>query len=217
MATNYPSTVPAAYTKHEDLQTAYYWGWRHGHGCAACNVPSIGDDIRKCADHMDLGDSDTVTAANIREYHLHLSHAGADNSRDFSPFEFTAHWLNDRPSDFEEREEGDDRPSSEAVWEAFEEGTADAIRADLAEYTDEDYGIEPEDLEDEQPEDLTGLDAIDLVNRLLDAYAAVDDLADMYMGSGDGTAADRATQRRSNLTYISVQNAVLALMKARNA
>jgi hypothetical protein len=55
------------------------------------------------------------------------------------------------------------------------------------------------------------------VNRLLDAYAAVDDLADMYMGSGDGTAADRATQRRSNLTYISVQNAVLALMKARNA
>jgi hypothetical protein len=250
MATDRPKTIPEAYKIHEDLTESYRMGWRHGHGCAACNVPSIGDKISRCIDWVGLGDE--VTAENIREYHEQLTHAGADNSRDFSPFEFTAHWLNDRPSNFDAREEGDDRPTRESCWEAFEEGTADAIRADLATYSDADYGIgdeEPdqdedeedaadflvkalmalpdpddkqtdqdeEDDQDEEPEDLTGLDPIALINRLLDAYAAIDDIADMYMGSGDGTAEDRARQRRSNLTYISVQNAVLALMKDRDA
>lgn len=213
MATNFPKSIPEAYAKHEDLTKAYTLGWSHGHGIACHNVPSIGDDVRKCVDHMGIGD--TVTAENIRDYHLHLCHAAADNSRDFSPFEFTAHHFNSYPS---EPEEDDDTPTSEEMWEAFETGTADAIAADLSEYDDEAYGIEPDqDEEDEEPEDLTGLDPIALLHRLLDAYAVVDDLADMYMGSGDGTAADRATQRRSNLTYISVQNAVLTLMKDRDA
>lgn len=213
MTTNRPKTIPEAYKAHEDLEQAYSLGWRHGHGCAACNIPAIGDKISPCIDWVGLGDE--VDADNIREYHDVLAHAGADNSRQYSPFEFTAHEFNEHPSEYSIREDGDDTPSAEACWEAFEEGTTDAIRAELAEFTSEDYGITPDEDEDEneQPEDLTGLDPIALINRLLDAYAAVDDLADMYMGSGDGTAEDRASQRRSNLTYISVQNAVLALMK----
>lgn len=143
MATNFPKTIPEAFTKHEDLQTAYYYGWRHGHGCAAANVPSIGDRINRSIDWEGLGD--TVDAENVREYHEVLAHAGADNSRDFSPFEFTAHWLNEHDSEYSEREEGDDAPSAEACWEAFEEGTADAIRAELSEYSNSDYGIEEDD------------------------------------------------------------------------
>ncbi len=38
-----------------------------------------------------------------------------------------------------------------AAWEAYEEGVADAIRDDLATYTDEDYGIVAEDSDDERP------------------------------------------------------------------
>lgn len=147
MAKSYPDSIPEAYTKHEDLEDSYRRGWNHGHGCAACNVPSIGDKISPCIDWVGLGD--TVDAENIREYHEVLAHAGADNSRDFSPFEFTAHWLNEHGSEYSEREDDDDdAPSAEACWEAFEEGTADAIRADLATYTDEDYGIEPDQDED---------------------------------------------------------------------
>jgi hypothetical protein len=149
MARNYPETVPAAYTRHDDLEDAYRRGWNHGHGIACHNVPSIGDDIRKCVDHMGIGD--TVDAENIRDYHLHLCHAAADNGRDYSPFEFTAHEFNDYPSDCDEWEEGDDRPSREDMWQAFEEGTADAIAADLATYSLSDYGIEDE--EPDQDED----------------------------------------------------------------
>jgi hypothetical protein len=140
MTTNYPSTIPEAYKAHEDLTEAYTLGWRHGHGCAACNVPSIGDRIDRSVDWVGCGG--TVDAENIKEYHELLSFAGADNSRDFSPFEFTAHWLNEHGSEYSEREEGGDTVSAEACWEAFEEGTADAIRAELSTFTGADYGIE---------------------------------------------------------------------------
>jgi hypothetical protein len=209
MANNYPETVPDAYKTHEDLESAYRKGWNHGHGIASHNVPTIGDRISPEVDYQGLGAR--VDAENIRDYHSLLCHAGADNSRQFSPFECTASEFNSHPA---EPEEDDDTPTSEECWEAFEAGTADAISADLAEYDDEAYGIEPEE-EEEEPEDLTGLDPIALVNRLLDAYAAIDDIADMYMGSGDGTAEDRATQRRSNLVYIAVQNAILTHPKTK--
>lgn len=207
---NYPTTIPKAFTKHEDLEDAYRRGWNHGHGIACHNVPTLGETY-----WLDGEGKLTADVENIREVHLHLCHAAADNSRCYSPFEFLAHEFNERPSEYEEREEGDDTPSREAMWYAFEEGTADAIAADLNEYDDEAYGIEPDQDEDEEPEDLTGLDAIDLVNRLLDAYSDIDEMLDNYMGSGDGTAEERARQRRSNLTYISVQNAVLALIQRR--
>lgn len=149
MAKSYPATVPEAYTKHPDLEDAYRSGWGHGHGIACHNVPSIGDRIDRSVDFDGLGD--TVTADNIRRYHQLLCFAGADNSRQYSPFEFMAHEFNDHPSEHDEREEGDDTPTSEEMWEAFEEGTSDAIFADLAEYDDESYGIEPDQDEDEGP------------------------------------------------------------------
>lgn len=118
MTKSYPDIIPEAFTKHENLEDAYRRGWNHGHGIACHHVPSVGDDIRKCADHMDLGD--TVTAENIRDYHLHLCHAAADYSRPSDPLE-----------DLEGNEED--------LWDAFEIGIADAIEADLSGYTDEDY------------------------------------------------------------------------------
>jgi hypothetical protein len=70
----------------------------------------------------------TVTAENIRDVHQSECYAAENNSRSYSPFEFTAH-------EFNESEE------SESLWSAFEAGTSDAISDELATYTDEQYGI----------------------------------------------------------------------------
>lgn len=129
---NYPQTIPAEYAEYEE---EYRQGWNHGHGLACHNVPRIGDRIDRSVDYVGCGA--TVTAENIREYHELLCFATEENSRCYSPFEFTAHDLNS----------ADDLDDDEAEWipgerwEAFDAGTADSIRADLAEYTDEDYGI----------------------------------------------------------------------------
>jgi hypothetical protein len=154
-----------------------------------------------------------VDAENIRDYHSLLCHAGADNSRQFSPFECTASEFNSHPA---EPEEDDDAPTSEAMWEAFEAGTADAISADLAEYDDEAYGIEPDEDEDEdEDEDLSCEDPIYLVHRLLDAYAEIDEMLDSFMGCAEPDPAERARQRRSNAVYNAVQNAILMHTKTK--
>jgi hypothetical protein len=128
--TNSPKSIPHPWQGDDLLTDAYKRGWYHGHGVACHNVPTIGDRINKAEDYIGLGDF--VTADNIREYHQVLTHAGADHSRDYSPFEFTAHEFNE--SEY-----------SEDLWEAFEAGTNDAIEDDLSSYTDEDYGIEQGD------------------------------------------------------------------------
>lgn len=102
---------------------AYARGWNHGQGLACHNVPSIGETI-----WCDALGRVTVDADNAREVHQALCYAAEENSRSYSPFEFTAH-------EFNESED------SEALWEAFELGISDAIEADLATYTDEDYGL----------------------------------------------------------------------------
>jgi hypothetical protein len=145
MATSIPSTIPHPYDKDDSLSRAYKLGWNHGHGIACHNVPTIGDRVDRCVDYVGVGRF--VTAENVREYHELLCHAAADNSRDFSPFEFTAHAFNN-PAEFTGLAEEDCEGVSEELWEAFEAGTADAIGADLSEYTDEDYGTEEE--EDEE-------------------------------------------------------------------
>ena len=117
---NYPETIPASYAQDAALRDAYSRGWNHGHGIACHNVPSIGDKVCRSVDYVGLGS--TVTAENIAEYHAMLCHAAADNSRCYSPFEFTAAEFN-RSDDHEE------------LWEAFEEGTGDAIAADLEGYS----------------------------------------------------------------------------------
>lgn len=114
-----PNFVPRPYSRGK-YRAAYLRGWQHGHGIACHNVPRIGDRIDKGVDWV--GHGDRVTADNIADYHALLCHAAADNSRQFSPFEFTAHEFN---SD----------EDHEALWDAFEAGTTDAIAADLRGYT----------------------------------------------------------------------------------
>ena len=126
MAKTAPDTIPQAFTAAH-LEDAYRRGWNHGHGIACHNVPTLGDKLFV----DDLGRV-TVDAENIREVHQSFCCTAESNSRSYSPFEFTAKEFN--ASEY-----------SEYLWEAFEAGTTDAIMADLSEYTDEDYGIEPEE------------------------------------------------------------------------
>lgn len=113
------------------LADSYQRGWNYGHGIACHNVPTLGDKV-----FTDASGRQTVTADNIRDIHAEFCYQAESNGRDFSPFEFTAHHLN------EYGEGSEDMPSADEMWSAFDEGIADAINADLATYTDEDYGIE---------------------------------------------------------------------------
>ena len=117
---NYPETIPALYSTDSNLERAYRMGWNHGHGFACHNLPSIGDAIDRSLDWVGLGK--VVTAEHIAEYHEVLCFAAESNSREYSPFEFTAH-------EFNESED------SESLWEAFEAGTSDSIREDLKSYS----------------------------------------------------------------------------------
>lgn len=140
MAKSYPNVIPPHF-QVEELADAYRRGWNHGHGIACHNVPTLGEKLWT----EGLGRV-TVDADNIREVHADNCYAAESNSRSYSPFEFTAH-------EFNEYGEGDDDSlSSEELWEAFEEGTTDAINADLSEYTDDDYGIKP-DSDDESSDE----------------------------------------------------------------
>lgn len=126
MARNRPKTIPTEYASDETLADAYKRGWNHGHGLACHNVPTIGETYWTDAEGKLDCDAD-----NARDVHAILCHAAADNSRCYSPFEFTASEFNAH---------GEFR--RDAVWEAFEAGTADAIAADIATYTGEDYGVD---------------------------------------------------------------------------
>lgn len=116
--------IPSAYATDPNLERAYLMGRNHGHGIACHNVPSIGDSICRSIDWIGLGK--TVTEENAKDYHEALCFAAESGSRDFSPFEFVAHELN----------ESED---SEDLWAAFEAGVSDSIRTDLQSYSIEDY------------------------------------------------------------------------------
>jgi hypothetical protein len=124
--------TPEKYITNEILANAYARGWNHGHGIACHNVPEIGEKYRLYA----LGRME-CDAENIREIHEALCYEAESNSRDFSPFEFTAHKFNSLGEDGEDGE-----TTSDEAWEAFEEGVGDSIRHDLSTYEDSDYGIE---------------------------------------------------------------------------
>lgn len=165
---SYPETVPAEFTA-EDTQSAYRRGWNHGHGIARHNMPSLGDKV-----YSDSLGRVTVDAENIREVHADNCYQAADNSRSYSPFEFTAKEFNDcgeggfricydhddmsdeiydtledaqaaAKAEGWEGTEIREFSSSEELWEAFERGTSDAIQADLETYDDSDYGIEDDE------------------------------------------------------------------------
>lgn len=121
---SFPESIPAPFNASELLSNAYRKGWSHGHGIACHNAPKLGDKV-----HSESLGRVTVDADNIREVHEDACHSAAMSSRDFSPFEFIAHEFNS------------DEENSEELWEAFEQGTSDAIAADLSEYSDADYGL----------------------------------------------------------------------------
>ena len=129
--------IPESYSKNETLSDAYRKGWNHGHGIACHNIPTLGAEI-----FSDSLGRVTVDSDNIREVHESECFAAESNSRQYSPFEFTAH-------EFNSLDDGEGETTSEEAWKAFEEGITDAIRADLSTYTDEDYGI----LENENDEE----------------------------------------------------------------
>ena len=123
--------------QHEREREAYLSGFNHGLGFAENNVPSIGEEL-----WIDGEGKVTVDRDNIRDVHQSLCYEAERNSREYSPFEFTAHELNSL-------DEADGEGASEAAWGAFDQGIADAIAYELSTYTDEDYGIgEEEDEED---------------------------------------------------------------------
>jgi hypothetical protein len=130
---NTPTTYPEQFATG-DLRDAYAAGWRNGHGIACHNVPKVGDTIDRSVDYVGMGR--TVTLDNVRDYHQALCSMAEQNARDFSPFEFLAHDLN------EYGEGTEDTPSADEMWEAYENGVDDSIAADLATYTDEDYSNE---------------------------------------------------------------------------
>jgi hypothetical protein len=126
--------IPTEYSSCETLRDAYADGWNAGHGIACHNVPSIGDRL-----WVESMGRVVVDAENIREVHESLCFEAESNGRSYSPFEHTAHRFN-------ELGDGDETtPSSEEAWAAYDDGVCDAIHADLATYTDEDYGIESEE------------------------------------------------------------------------
>jgi len=118
--------IPEAFASDASLTDAYQRGWQHGQGFACHNVPELGKSV-----WTESSGRCIVDAENIREIHQDFCFQAEENSRSYSPFEFTAHEFNQAGES-----------ESEALWEAFENGTSDAIFADLATYTDEDYGIE---------------------------------------------------------------------------
>ena len=123
---SYPDSIPSEYVNNELLERAYRIGWNRGHGIACHNVPTIGEKLFS----ESLGRV-TVDADNIREIHESICYEVEMNARDFSPFEFYAAEFNRADA-------------SEEAWEAYDQGVCDSISADLATYTNNDYGINAE-------------------------------------------------------------------------
>lgn len=92
----------------------YRMGRRHAFGVVGSNVPRIGNRIDRSVDYVGLGP--VVTAENAKEYHELLCYAAEQNSRQYSPFERTAHEIN-----------SDEVLGSEYAWDAFDSGVADCI------------------------------------------------------------------------------------------
>ena len=108
-------------------------GRHHGRDLAAFNIPKIGQRIDKSIDPVIggldplTGLGEKVTEDNVKEYHELLCFAAADHSRCYSPAEFLAKEFNDA---------GD---RANGLWDAYEDGVARTIRAEVRKFTVEDY------------------------------------------------------------------------------
>lgn len=86
-------------------------GIDRGYGIASwIELPEVGQKVNKDIDWLGLGDK-IETAEAAQEYFFLLAHESESNSRQYSPFEFTAQELNDME---------DKKPYD--VWSVFEDG-----------------------------------------------------------------------------------------------
>lgn len=110
-------TIPAAYAG--ELSEIYLSGFERGYNAASWqDIPEIGSTLSKSVDYQGIGEIEsTQDQADALQM---LASESESNSRDFSPFEFTAHDLNERED-------------SEDAWQAFDEGISDGILANIGE------------------------------------------------------------------------------------
>jgi len=107
----------------DEVDDAWKAGLDLAHGVACHNVPKIGVEYLTERDGRV-----TCDVENAKELHETLCREAVDNAKQFTPFEFTAQWMNDQ-----------DEVRREVLWEAFDEGVEDAIARDLASYDIRDY------------------------------------------------------------------------------
>lgn len=110
-------SIPAAFAG--ELSDIYLAGYSRGYKSASWqDIPDIGSRLPKHIDFQDIGciesEQDQADALQM------LASEAESNSRQYSPFEFTAHELNERED-------------SEDAWAAFDEGISDGILANVAE------------------------------------------------------------------------------------
>lgn len=109
--------VPSIYSS-DRLSGCYLTGYGRGWNCASWqDIPAIGSKLPR---HIDWEGVGPIQDAHDQADALSaLAFDAESHDRDFSPFEFTAKELNDRED-------------SEDAWEAFEQGIADGISANVA-------------------------------------------------------------------------------------
>jgi hypothetical protein len=101
-------------------QEIYKAGFNRGFNIASwVDMPEIGSSIDKYIDWQGLGS--TVTEENLADYMETLAFESESMNREYSPFEFTAHDLN---------EMSETKPYD--VWEVFESGIAAGIRKNIS-------------------------------------------------------------------------------------
>ncbi len=93
----------------------YKLGFERGFNVASwTDLPEIGEKLCRSIDWAGIGE---ITTENVAEAFEMLCHGAESNGRDFSPFEFTAHQMNELE---------DKKPYD--VWEIFDNGIAAGIR-----------------------------------------------------------------------------------------
>jgi hypothetical protein len=141
------TTIPSAYAENDTLADVYLSGFNYGRGLACHNVPTLGAKFPNIREVHEASSDDpriTVDEENIREVHeatcfgtrlrqQQQAMVGRHYSRQYEAISDGIFRLG----------EGTDAggPSSGEAWDAFDAGMSDAIQADIATYTDADYGI----------------------------------------------------------------------------
>lgn len=108
--------VPASYA--DTLSEVYLSGFSRGYNCASWqDIPEIGSRLPRHIDYQGIGEIESE--ADQADALQMLASESESQGRDFSPFEFTAHELNERED-------------SEDAWQAYDEGISDGILANIA-------------------------------------------------------------------------------------